>query len=150
MSDVVEKAEKLGRFRAQLLLLNGGMLVAMQVIYFADLHWPHHHSDLQAWLTLGAWTFLVLAMLAVLLTGGGYGYGKEVRALVNDESAMANRDAALRLGFATANFAALFIFLLSHLHRVNGQFAAHVIITVSLASALIRFGLLEHKAHNLG
>lgn len=149
MSDIVEKAEKLGRRRARLLVITGVMLVALQATYFLQIHAPAH-NDAHVWLNLGAWSFLVLTMLFALLTGGGYGYGKQVRALVNDESAMANRDAGLRLGFAMANLAALGVFLISHHHRVGGMFAAHVIITASLGSALIRFGLREWKAHRLG
>lgn len=146
MSDLIEKAEKLGRRRARLLVVTGVMLVALQALYFAQWH-GHRPDGLHAWLTVGGWTLLVLTMLFALLTGGGFGYGREVRALVNDESAMANRDAALRLGFAVANLAALGIFVASHHHRISGPFSAHVIITASMAAALIRFGLLERKAH---
>jgi hypothetical protein len=151
MSDVIEKAEKLGRRRARLLVVNGVLLLGLQVAYFVQAHAIGADPTVTT-LTLGAWALLVVTMLVALLTSGGYGYGPEVRALVNDESAQANRDAAFRLGFTTTILSALGIYLLSHHahHHLSAQLASHIIITFGLAATMIRYGLLERKEHKLG
>jgi hypothetical protein len=144
MSDI-EKAEKLGRKRATLLVILGLVLPLLQVAY---LNQPDGSAPPLYRLLL--WSFVVLSALFALTTGGGFGYGSKVRHLVNDESARANRNAAVRLGFATCVLTGLVIFLYANHHNVSGPFAALSIITAGLSAASICFGVLEWRGHKLG
>ncbi len=143
MSDI-DKADKLGRKRARLLVIVGLMLPLLQVFY---LDQPDGSPIAPHRLLL--WSFFVLTVLFTLTTGGGFGFGRKVRHMVNDESARANRDAAVRLGFATAVLTGLAIFLYANRYVVSEQFAAHTIITAGLTAASLCYGVLEWREHRL-
>ncbi len=150
MAGLAEKAERLGRRRSRLLLVMGWLLLALQGAYIAlqrDPTAPLRTVDL---ITLFGWAFVVIACLIAVVTGGGHGYGAAVRALANDESTRANRDAAIRVGFAGAILTALALFALAFFEPCDAGAACHLVITVGLASALIRFGVLEWRAHRVG
>jgi uncharacterized membrane protein len=144
MSDI-EKAEKLGRKRARLLVIMGLMLPLLHFVYlkFPAGSPPGSHRLL-------LWSFVVLAVLFVLTTGGGFGFGRKVRHLVNDESARANRDMAVRLGFAVAVLSALAVRIFADSHPVTGQMAAQIIITAGLTVASVCYGVLEWRGHRIG
>ena len=144
MSDI-EKAERLGRKRARLLVIVGLMLPLLQYAYLDQTDGsalPPHRLVL--------WGFMVLTVLFALTTGGGFGFGSKVRHLVNDESARANRNAAARLGFAICVLTGLGTAIYANSHAVSGQFAAQAIITAGLTTASICFGVLEWRGHKLG
>lgn len=144
MSDF-DKADKLGRKRARIWFVAGLMLPALQVLYLdqPDGSPPAPHQ-------MFLWTFLVITMLFALMTGGGFGYGRKVRAMVNDETARANRDVAVRAGFAAAILTGLAIYLAAPHYHISGQLAAHIVTTTGLSSALLCFGTLEWRGHRLG
>ena len=144
MSDI-EKADLLGRKRARIWFVAGLILPTLQLTYLdqPDGSPPAPHK-------LILWSFLVLTMLFALWSCGGFGYGRRVRALVNDESALANRDAAARLGFLAAMLAGLSVYLIAQFSTVSGPLAAHIIMTAGLSVALLRFGMLEWQGHRLG
>lgn len=144
MSDI-ETAEKLGRKRARLLVIVGLILPLLQLFYLqpADSSAPAQHR-------LVLWSFVVLCVLFTLTTGGGFGFGRSIRRLVNDELARANRDAAVRLGFAVAVLAGLAISIYANHRFVAGQLAASLIISAGLTAASLCYGVLEWRGHRLG
>jgi MFS family permease len=142
MSDI-EKADRLGRKRARLLVIMGLLL---PLLHFAYLNQPHGLPPHRLFL----WSFVVLTVLFALTTGGGFGFGRKVRHLVNDESARANRDMAVRLGFAVAVLSGLAVRITADSQPVTGQLAAQIIITAGLTAASICYGVLEWRGHRLG
>ncbi|OYW45731.1 MAG: hypothetical protein B7Z08_01705 [Sphingomonadales bacterium 32-68-7] len=145
----MEKAERLGRRRARLLLAVGLMLVTLQGVFLSV--WREPVGPLRAvdLVYIAGWSALVIAALVAILTGAGYGYGPEVRALVNDESARANRDDALRYGFASTITSGLILFVASFMEPFGAREACHVIVSLGLGTALLRYGKLEKRAHEL-
>jgi len=151
MSELIEKAERLGRRLARLLMGMGFALLGLQALYVqlpgGPSGTPLRMADI---VMLIAWCFLVLACLFAMVGGGGYGYGKQVRALVNDETARANRDAAIRIGFVAAMLVSLIMFVSSYFAKTDVRLTCHMVITAGLGIAMIRYGALEKRDYRSG
>ena len=147
MVDRIDQAERLGRRRARLLVIVGLLLLTQQVSYF--VLWNRAALPLRTveLVYLAGWVFLALACLFALTTGGGYGYGPQVRALVNDESARANRASALAAGFGAAMLTGVALFVVASLEPTDARLALHLVVTIGLAAALLRFGALERRGY---
>lgn len=96
---------------------------------------------------IGAWLILSVVLLLALTTGGFWFKSREVRALLDDEVTRANRAASLELGFVVTMIAALAIYALVSFEPVSARDAIHLLVTIGLATALVRFGMLEKRAH---
>jgi hypothetical protein len=143
--DLVEKAERLGRKRSQVFFVLAMVFFAGQSIYFGA---PEATRDSPA--RVGAWLILVVLMLFLLATGGFLLRGREVRELLNDESARANRLAAQAAGFWGTILALLAVYIESMFDTVTLNEAAHIVGTVGIGTALISFATRERRAHQLG
>lgn len=135
----VELADRLSRRRARLLPLLGILFIAGQPLYFANQRGAAQAATI-AWL---AWALALLAALAFM---GGRMHGAAVRALVEDEVARANRLRAYATAFWAAAFATVTLYAYSLIDTVKGREALHLVLTVAVAAALIRFGTLERRA----
>jgi len=93
-----------------------------------------------------AWAVLATANLAALLLNGGWFASREVRALANDELTRAHRSQAITGGFAAAMITAVLVFVVSPFEPITAQRAAHMIVSIGLAVALLSFGVLERRA----
>lgn len=93
----------------------------------------------------GAWLAMAIALVALLVTGGGWFRSPAVRALINDERSRENRARALNLGFFNAMATAFFIYFLTFWTPVTGREAIHVVMTVGIASALLAFAVRERR-----
>ena len=92
---------------------------------------------------------LTASLLALAFAGGAF-RGAKIRALVEDEVARANRLRGYAAGFWGGAIAALALYVLTMFEPVTGREAIHLILTATVASALIRFGTLERRALKYG
>jgi hypothetical protein len=99
---------------------------------------------------VGAWLILVVLMLFLLATGGFLMQGRDVRELLNDESARSNRLAAQATGFWATILALLAVYLESMFEAVSLNEAVHIMGTIGVGAALISFAARERRAHRLG
>jgi hypothetical protein len=143
--DLVEKAERLGRKRSQIFFVLAMVFFAGQSIYFGA---PEATRDSPP--RVGAWLILVILMLLLLATGGFLLRGREVRHLLNDESARANRLAAQATGFWATILALLAVYVESMFELVTLNEAVHIVGTIGVGAALISFAVRERRAHQLG
>jgi hypothetical protein len=140
---IAESAEKLSRRQARILPQLAIIFLAQQATY---LNTPAQSGRLVDHVKIAAWLLLSLVLLAVLATGGAWLRPKAVRELVNDESTRAHRQASLVYGFWAAMASALALYVLDMFEPVSGREAIHVILSIAIAAALIRFGMLERRA----
>jgi hypothetical protein len=144
----VEQADRLTRRRARVLPVLAVMFMFQQTAYFTN-------PDLQPMRTVdhvrfSAWLVLSVVLILVLTTGGMWFRKASVRALVNDESALAHRDNALKWGFVAAMAAGIALYFLSLFEPFGGREAIHLIMTAGIAASLVRFGMLERRSHRDG
>jgi hypothetical protein len=135
-----DAAERVSRRRARLLPLLGIVFIAGQPLYFANQGVEASQLKTLTWLV---WAVLLLAALAF---AGGHLGRREVRALVEDEVTRANRLRAYAAGFWAGSLATIALYGFSLFDTVKGREALHIVLTASIAAALIRFGALERRA----
>ena len=140
---ISERAEKLSRRRARALPTLAVIFLAQQASY---LNMPAQSDRPVDHVKIAAWLMLSLVLLAGLGTGGAWFRPRAVRELVNDESTRAHRQAGLVYGFWAAMAAAITLYIINMFELVSGRDAIHVILSVAIAAALIRFGMLERRA----
>ena len=145
---VAEKAEFLSRRRARTLPVLAVVYLAQQGSYFSALQSPTHTSSYT--FRISAWLVLSAVLLAALATKGFWLQPREVRDLIDDEHTRANRLDALRLGFIFAMLTGMSVYFLDQFEPLTAGAAAHLILTFGLGAALIRFGMLERRAHRDG
>ena len=142
-----ESAEQLSRRRMRALPGLAAIFISQQAIFVVN---KVEGERLVERVQIGAWLALSLALLLLLATGGGYIYSKRVRDLANDEVTRANRQLAAAAGFWAAMIAAIALYVLDLIDPISGRDAAHITLTAGIATALLRFGLLERRAHSDG
>lgn len=144
----VELAERLSRKRARMLPFLAIIYITQQASFFAadapDGVRPVDHVK------IGAWLVLSLVLLLALVTNGFWLQRPEIRALMNDESTRANRASAMTTGFIFAMAGGMALYFLIQLEPVTARVAIHIILSLGLGAALVRFGMLERRAHRDG
>jgi uncharacterized membrane protein len=91
---------------------------------------------------------LSIVLLAALATKGFWLEPKEVRDLIDDENTRSNRNDAMRWGFLFSMGAAIAVYALTLFDTtVTARDAVHLVMTVGIPAALIRWGMLERRAH---
>jgi hypothetical protein len=139
-----EEAERLSRKRAQMMPVLGVLLIVQQGIFFTadDRHRLVDEIRTTGWLALAA------VILAALVTGGFWFKRRAVRAQMDHEVTQQNRASALMLGFVQTIATAIALYALEAFvpGSITTREAIHVIVTVGLFGALVRFGLLERRA----
>jgi ABC-type Fe3+ transport system permease subunit len=145
---VVETAERLSRKRARMLPFLAVIYLCQQATFFAGDAPPGVRSVDHV--KIGAWLVLSLVLLLALATNGFWFQSKEVRDLINDESTRANRASAMTAGFVAAMLAAMAVYFIEQFEPVSSREAIHVILSLGLGAALVRFGMLERRAHDNG
>ena len=143
VAPVSEQAERLSRRRARMLPALAVILASQQAVFFlaAGGHGSAQTTKIAAWLVLAA------LLLAGLATKGFWLHPREVRDLIDDEFTRANRLDAMRAGFLAGMLAAIGVYILTMFEAISGREAAHVILTVGIGAALIRWAFLERRAH---
>lgn len=139
-----EQAEQLSRRRARMLPILALVYLSQQATYFTGTIGNAHL------LRLSAWVVLSVVLLMALVTKGFWFRPRELRDLIDDENTKANRLDAIRLGFLFGMSAAIACYLIDHFEPLAAGEVAHAVITLGLGAALIRFGMLERRAHRDG
>ena len=138
-----QAAERLSRKRARALPAMAAIFISQQIIFLVNNYEGARSVDRVA---VGSWIVLTIVLLLALATGGGWIYPKSVRDLANDESTKAHRLQALAAGFWAAMIAALVLFIVDLFEPVDGRDAAHIVLTLGIAVALLMFGSMEKRA----
>ena len=141
---IAERADHLSRRRARMLPMLAVLYLVQQTIYFRSTASPHPRDVDYVW--IGAWVVLSLLILAGLATKGFWLQQREVRDLIDDESSRANRLEGPRLGFIIVVLTAIALYLVDEFSPMTAREAIHVILSLGLGAALLRFGILERRA----
>ena len=144
---VAEKAEQLSKRRARMLPFLAIIFLTQQGTYFATPDNSPHSAD---GVKIAAWLVLSLVLVAALATKGFWLQPKEVRELIDDENTRANRLDGMRWGFLFAMAAGVAVYFITMFEPVTAREAVHVIMSTGIAAALIRWGILERRAHRDG
>jgi hypothetical protein len=67
--------------------------------------------------------------------------------MIDDESTRANRLEGIRWGFVAAMLAGIGAYLVAQFAPLSAGDVVHLVLTFGLGAALVRFGLLERRAH---
>jgi hypothetical protein len=140
-----EKAERLSSKRARILPFLTLIFLSQQGAYLST----SANNSAQT-VKISAWLVLSVVLLAALATKGFWLQPKEVRDLIDDENTRANRNDAMRWGFLFSMGTAIGIYFLTMFDNVKGRESIHIIMTVGIAAALIRWAYLERRAHRDG
>ena len=139
----VEAADRLSRRRARMLPFLAVMFLVQQGSYFLENDAAVRAVD---HVKIGAWLLLSIVLLLALATGGFWLKPKSVRALMDDEVTRANRAEAFRLGFLVTMVSAIALYLVCMFEPMSARTAIHLLTSIGIATALIRFGMLERRA----
>jgi hypothetical protein len=145
---ISERADYLSRRRARMLPFLAIIYLTQQASFLSALG-GGTHRDVDHF-KIGAWVVLSLVLLAALATKGFWLQPRAVRDLIDDEGTRANRLDAMRIGFLFACCAALAAYFIAQFQPLTVGETAHLVLTFGLGAALIRFGLLERRAHQGG
>ena len=138
-----EEADRLSRRRARMMLPFALIFITQQATFFSDTADDHR---LVSWVHTLGWLVLGAVILAALLHGGFWFKPKAVRALMEDEITRENRHRALSLGFVLAMVTAMGLFLIDRFEPLGAPTAIHLILTMGMGAALVRFSVLERRA----
>lgn len=143
---VAEKAEYLSKRRARMLPALAAIFLSQQAAFLSTVNSPAPHAAYTV--KISAWLVLSIVLLAALATKGFWLERKEVRDLIDDENTRANRNDAMRWGFLFSMGAAIAVYALTLFNTtVTARDAVHIVLTVGILAALVRWGLLESRAH---
>jgi hypothetical protein len=141
---IAEQADLLSRRRARMLPIVALLYISQQASFFSSVHGsPDRAVD---HVKLGAWVMLSLVMLAALTTKGFWLNSRAVRDMVDDETTRAHRSDAMGWGFVVSTLAGIALYFMAMIEPMGAREAIHVIVSLGLAAALIRFGMLERRA----
>ena len=142
-----EQADYLSRRRARILPGLFVIYISQQAIYFSAAGTEPTSAQT---VKVGAWAMLTIVITLALVTKGFWFQTKQVREMIDDESTRANRLEAMRLGFLFAICGALTAYFLDQFQPLTVREAIQLIVSLSLGAALIRFAMLERRAHGDG
>jgi len=142
---VAEKAEYLSKRRARMLPALTIIFVSQQATFFSQMSAGQHVSAETA--KISAWLVLSTLLLFGLASKGFWLEPRAVRDLVDDENTRANRNEAMRWGFLFGMGSAIAVYVLTMFELVTGREAVHIVLSFGIAAALLRWGILENRAH---
>jgi len=140
----IDTADRLLRRRARMMPVLAVLFLGQQASYLASL--DNEGTRPVDYVRNSGWLLMSTMLLLLLATSGYWFRSAGVRALMNDEGTRANRAEALRIGFVLAMATAIVLYGASLVEPVGGRVAIHLIITVGIGAALVRFGMLERRA----
>lgn len=140
----VEKAEKLGRRRSRVMLVQALLFVSWQGLFFSG-----HAEEPVRTVTevkISAWMVWAILLLVLLATGGGLIRGRKVRALLDDELTRAHRTRAYVYGFWVAMGSALGLYAIGLVEPMSAREAIHIILSAGIGTGLLLFSLLDRRS----
>jgi hypothetical protein len=137
-----ELADQLSQRRARMMPVLAMFFLFQQFSYFSHLPGDRTVDHVR----IGAWVLMSTVLLVFLISGGAWSRSKAVRALINDEVARANRAAAIQFGFLLAMAGAIVLYPFIDLLELNARQVLHLIVSLGLAAAMLRFAMLERRA----
>lgn len=144
-TSVSEKAEYLTRRRARMLPALAVIFLSQQAAFFSTL--GSHDERPVTMVKISAWLLLSVVLLAALATKGFWFEPKPVRDLIDDENTRSNRSEAMRWGFLWSMAAAIAVYALTLFHvDISARDAVHIVMSIGIPAALIRWGSLERRA----
>ena len=141
---VADRAEYLSNRRARMLPALAIIFLSQQVTFFSQMSGEHVSAETAK---ISAWLVLSVLLLFGLATKGFWLAPREVRDLVDDENTRANRNEAMRWGFLFAMGSAIAVYVVTMFEAVTGREAVHIVMSFGIAAALMRWGVLEKRAH---
>ena len=147
-SSDIETADRLARMRARMVLALAIIFITQQASYLAAR--VEEGARTVDHVKIGAWLVLSIVLLLLLATGGAWLRSRNVRALMEDEVTRANRAEAFRLGFLATMVAGILLYTITLFEPVAGRDAIHILMSIGLVTALVRFGMLERRAFRDG
>ncbi|WP_298911673.1 hypothetical protein [uncultured Algimonas sp.] len=138
MTDDYRTADTFSQTRALMSPFLGFLLLALQQGVVFSWDWGPN-----AVLASVLWIALALAMLLLLLTGGGWFLPRKARALTRDEPTQYNRDKAVRIGFITAMITCFIVVAVAPFDPLPAERAAHIVSSMGLGMAFLVFGIAE-------
>lgn len=145
-----EVAERVSRRRTRILYAQAIIFVIWQATYFgwlAPVAEPLRRVDQ---VRLGAWAVWALALLLLLAVPPGLFQKREVKRLLNDDVSRANRAAALGVGFWISALAGIAMFGIAMVVEMPAIQALHLVLSLSIGAAVLRFATLERRAERVG
>jgi hypothetical protein len=143
---IAQQAERLSRRRARMVSVLAVFYLAQQVAFFNS----PPGQRLVDHFRIGAWALMSAVLLAALMTGGFWLRKPELRAMLNDELSRAHRAQALATGFVLAMAAGIILYVVGTVTPITDREAIHIIVSVGIGTALIRYGFLERRSDRLG
>lgn len=140
----VEKAEKLGRRRARVMMVQALLFVSWQGLFFSGVAQDPERVVNQV--KISAWMVWAVALLVLLATGGGLIRGRKVRALLEDELTRSHRTRAYVYGFWAAMGSALGLYAVNLFEPVSARETIHIVLSAGIGTALILFAALDWRS----
>src|SRR5690348_10138202 len=145
-TSVAEKAEYLSKRRARMLPAIAVIFLSQQAAFYSTV--GTHDQRPVTMVKITAWLLLSIVILAALATKGFWLERREVRDLIDDENTRANRNDAMRWGFLFSMAAAIAVYALTLFNvQMSARDAVHIVLTIGIPAALIRWGVLERRAY---
>jgi len=135
----IDKADKASRLRASLMAVIAVILVISAYFGFNDAA----PGAIRPYVRHLGWALMIVLWLFILATGGGLRLGKNVRSVMNDEVALANRSLALQTGFWVATILGVALYFASFQWDMSLREGLRVLLDLTIAAALLRYAWLE-------
>jgi hypothetical protein len=132
----IQQAERHSRTRASLML--AAIMVLNAITGIGD-----EASSMTPWFRHALWAAMILLWLVILATGGWLQLSRQVRSLMNDEVALANRSQALQAGFWAAMIGGLALYFASLEWELTVRTGLRLLLNGTIAVALLRYARLE-------
>jgi hypothetical protein len=140
------RIERLQRRRTRLLFTQGIIFLLWQTSFFTTPVRTTEALRTVDHVRVGAYVIWAALLVLFLSTGGGYILPRAVREVLNDESTIEHRRRAMTAGFLVAMAAAVGCYLIEQFEAITAGEAVHVILSLGVATALLRFAMLERRA----
>lgn len=144
-------AERIQRRRTRVIMAEAVLFVGMQANFLLsphrDIGEPWRRVDMVRVPATLVWAAVLLLLIG---TGGAWFRGKEVRALLDDESTVEHRRRALSFGFWAAMLTVFVVYIFALMQPLHLVEALHLILSIGIGAALIRFAALERRAAKHG
>ncbi len=139
----VEIADQFSRRRVTLVAVATLVFLAVQII--AGPFWGATRGT--PYIAQLGWIINAIALLLMLAIGSGLLRNRRIRALVDDEVSRHNREVGIIAGYWVAMAVAMGLYVAAGFRNFTAREALYLVVTPSVAVALLTFCYLEWRAH---